>query len=159
MKSYEEYMDSEIEYLSKIPIGWSEVKIKNLVNNKINHFIDGDWIESPYIIESGIKIIQTGNIGVGKYIRKGNRYISSDTFIKLNCTEILPNDILICRLAEPVGRACQAPNIFKKMITSVDVCRLVAKEIYSNRFIVYFMSMHKYLQSCIPPKIFKNLAT
>ena len=76
-------------------------------------FCDGDWIEVKDQAESGIRLIQTGNIGIGDFINKEekSRYINEKTFINLNCTEVYPGDILISRLPDPIGRACIMPNI------------------------------------------------
>ena len=59
-------------------------------------FADGDWIESKDQADDGIRLIQTGNVGNGVYLDKGERarYIDEETFVRLNCTEVLPNDIL-----------------------------------------------------------------
>lgn len=84
-------------------------------------FADGDWIESPFITTDGIRLIQTGNIGEGIYRDQGYRYISDETFKTLGCTEVLPGDILISRLAGTVGRACLAPDLGTRMVVSVDV--------------------------------------
>lgn len=87
---------------------------------------DGDWIESKDQSEDGIRLIQTGNVGVGVYKDKAekSRFISEETFKRLNCTEVLPGDILISRLPDPVGRACVIPSLPKRMITSVD-CSII----------------------------------
>lgn len=100
-------------------------------------FTDGDWIESKDQSESGIRLVQTGNIGEGTYLEKEARakYISEGTFDKLKCTEIFSGDILVSRLPEPVGRACIVPEKAERMITAVDctICRpnesLINKEI------------------------------
>ena len=55
-------------------------KIKSLARPGYKTFVDGDWIESPYITPDGIRLIQTGNIGSGEYREKGFRYISEETF-------------------------------------------------------------------------------
>jgi type I restriction enzyme S subunit len=137
--------DSGVEWLGQIPAHWEVKKIKHLARNGYRTFIDGDWIEAPYITTEGIRLIQTGNVGIGEYIEQGFRYVSEDTFRDLHCTEVMPGDILICRLAEPVGRACLAPNLNEKMITSVDVCILKTRESTEARFIVYFLSSSNYL--------------
>ena len=87
---------------------------------------DGNWIESKDQSSVGIRLIQTGNIGVGGFIQKNNnaRYISEETFKRLNCTEIFPGDCLVSRLPNPVGRACIIPAIKERMITAVD-CAIV----------------------------------
>jgi type I restriction enzyme S subunit len=84
-------------------------------------FADGDWIESPFITTDGIRLIQTGNIGEGIYRDQGFRYISDETFKSLGCTEVVPGDILISRLAGTVGRSCLAPDLGTRMVVSVDV--------------------------------------
>ena len=66
-------------------------------------------------------MIQTGNIGEGIYRDQGFRYISDETFETLGCTEVLPGDILISRLAGTVGRSCLAPDLGTRMVVSVDV--------------------------------------
>lgn len=60
-------------------------------------FTDGDWIERKNQSKKGIRLIQTGNIGVGEYLDKPDkaRYISEETFKKLKCTEVFENDLLI----------------------------------------------------------------
>jgi type I restriction enzyme, S subunit len=137
--------DSGVEWLGKIPERWSVAPLRSLSRSGYKTFTDGDWIESPYIRDDGIRLIQTGNIGIGVYKEQGFRYIEDTTFNELRCTEVCPGDVLICRLADPVGRACPAPNLGVKMITSVDVCILKSAKIYDPRFIVYALSGEKYL--------------
>lgn len=108
-------------------------------------FTDGDWIESPYITDDGIRLIQTGNIGIGAYREQGFRYVSEETYFQLDCTEVLPGDVLICRLADPVGRACLAPDLGCRMITSVDVCILRTDPEVDRRFLVAYLSSSRYL--------------
>ena len=137
--------DSGVEWLGGIPTGWNVIPIRALARQGADSFIDGDWIEAPFITDDGVRLIQTGNIGTGYYKEQGFRYISDNTFRLLKCTEIEPGNILICRLAEPVGRACIAPDLGSRMITSVDVCILKTKDNIDARFIVYLMSSQPYL--------------
>ena len=110
-------------------------------------FTDGDWIESKDQSDSGIRLIQTGNIGNGEFLYKNDKakYISEDTFKRLNCTEVFPNDILISRLPEPVGRGCIIPDIGERMITAVDctICRVNAKLI-DRKYFCYFLESNTY---------------
>ena len=103
-------------------------------------FIDGDWIEAKDQAEDGIRLIQTGNVGVGVFKDKGDkaRYISEDTFKRLNCTEVKNGDILVSRLPDPVGRACIIPEGLGKTITAVD-CTIIrlADKILSKFFIAF----------------------
>ena len=106
-------------------------------------FADGDWIESKDQSEDGIRLIQTGNVGNGVYLDKGERarFIDEETFERLNCTEVLPRDILVSRLPDPVGRACIVPEGLGKTITAVD-CSIVRlrENILPEFFVAYTMT-------------------
>ncbi|MCQ5365765.1 restriction endonuclease subunit S [Anoxybacillus salavatliensis] len=132
-----------------LPEGWKLIDIKSIADRNQEHsFIDGDWIEAKYIENNGIRLIQTGNIGIGHFIEKETKkYISEKTFHELNCKEVKPGDILICRLAAPIGRACIAPDLGTKAITAVDVVILkVNQNEYSREYINYYLNFEKTLQ-------------
>ena len=145
LKPYTNYKPSGIEWLGDVPIHWEVRRVKELAKSEYKSFVDGDWIESPYITDRGIRLIQTGNIGIGEYREKGYRYISQQTFHELECTEFQPGDLLICRLGVPVARACLAPDLGVQMITSVDVCIFKPRSGVSPQFLVYQMSSPDYL--------------
>ena len=102
---------------------------------------DGDWIESKDQSSSGIRLIQTGNIGVGVYLDKFSRakYISEETFNKLECTEVFPGDIIVSRLPAPVGRACIVPDGLGRTIASVDctILRIDEKKFLKEYVLLY----------------------
>ncbi len=114
---------------------WEVVTLFKLAEGKKEYFNDGDWIESEHITTDGIRFIQTGNIGVGYFIEKHDRkYISEKSFASLSCKEINLGDLLICRLADPAGRACVLPDIGEsKVVTSVDVTIFRAPPSSANR--------------------------
>lgn len=109
-------------------------------------FTDGDWIESKDQSNKGIRLIQTGNIGCGEFNDKADhyRYISEETFIRLNCTEIYAGDILISRLPDPIGRSCIIPRMPHRMITAVDCTIVRPKNIINPNFLVYYTNSRQY---------------
>jgi len=129
---------------------WSQVKIKDIAKPGRENFIDGDWVEAPHIKDKGVRLIQTGNIGIGKFIDRSKKYISEESFKELNCKDVLPHDVLICRLAEPVGRSCIVPEDLGKSITSVDVVIFrVNEEKYDKEFIVQSINTQEFLGKCL----------
>ena len=94
--------DSGIEWIGEIPEGWKTIKIKQLQDLSVeNSFIDGDWIESPYITDAGIRYLTTGNVGDGHFKEQGNGYISEETFRELNCKYAYPDDFVIASFRVP----------------------------------------------------------
>lgn len=116
---------------------WKRKSLKRLANE----FLDGDWIESKDQSATGIRLVQTGNVGAGEFLAKdaNARYVSEDTFRRLRCTEIFPGDCLISRLPDPIGRACLLPNGLGRTITAVDctIARFDETQIIPSLFVSY----------------------
>ena len=129
---------------------WPMVKISNIAE-----FIDdGDWIESKDQSNSGIRLIQTGNVGIGEYIDKvgKERYISNETFTRLKCTEIFAGDVLLSRLPDPVGRTCILPKLGEKTITAVDCTIFRFSNLITAKYFV-FLTLSKEYQEKIDNKL------
>ena len=113
-------------------------------------FADGDWIESKDQASDGIRLIQTGNVGFGMYLDKPQnaKYISDDTFHRLNCLEIYAGDILISRLPEPAGRACLLPKSTERRITAVD-CTVIRTDasVIDRNYLLQFLCSEQYLKT------------
>ncbi len=124
--------------------GW---KIE-LLKNSCKVFDDGNWIESKDQSPSGIRLVQTGNIGFGFFKDKEDksRFISEETFVRLKCTEILPGDLLVSRLPDPVGKSCIIPDLKIKMITGVDCTIIRTKDFLKPEFLRYFQMSNSYLK-------------
>ena len=112
-------------------------------------FADGDWIESKDQSDIGIRLIQTGNVGFGRFKARDSkaRYISEETFKRLRCTEIKEGDLLVSRLPDPVGRACIIPQLVDKSITAVDCTIIRTKQeiLYSN-YLNYYCQSPQYFE-------------
>ncbi len=123
---------------------WQKVKLADACL----YFTDGDWIESKDQDFSGIRLIQTGNIGFGQFKNRSDkaRYINEETFDRLKCKFVLEGDCLISRLPDPVGRACIIPNIGERTITAVD-CTIVRfkKDFVYPDFFKYYSQSKNYI--------------
>lgn len=137
-----EMKDSGIPWIGQIPADWTLKRIKFLHNGEANSFVDGDWIESPYITNFGIRYLTTGNIGDGIFKRQGNGYITDETFKKLNCKFAYPGDLVISRLNAPYGRACILPFDEEKYVLAVDIVILRTNE--NKSFLCYLMQCEGY---------------
>lgn len=122
---------------SDLPTGWVITKLKEITTPlSLN---DGDWILSKNMSDKPeIKLIQLGSIGYGKYINKGFKYITNDTFDELNCTQIKPGYLLINRLINKNRLMTTIlPDIDGKLITAVDICWIAPSEEFDQEFMMY----------------------
>jgi len=138
--------DSGIEWIGEIPTGWEVKKIKNIADTSTeNSFVDGDWIESPYIEECGIRYITSGNIGSGVFKRQGNGFISDKTFSELKCKYAYAGDLVFSRLNSPYGRSCILPNEYDKYVIAVD--NVILRTAQDKRYICYVTQCSRYEES------------
>ena len=124
---------------------WQKKSLKDLCSI----FADGDWIEKKDQSVDGIRLVQTGNIKMGYFAERQDkaRYISEDTFNRLNCTEVKRGDILVSRLPDPVGRASIIPELKDKAITAVDCTIIRLKEEILPTYLNHYMQSPQYLSS------------
>ncbi|MGN0457777.1 MAG: restriction endonuclease subunit S [Eubacterium sp.] len=139
--------DSGIDWIGKIPEHWTTMRVKNLALSNNSLFMDGDWIESDVIVESGIRYLTTGNVGNGFYKEQGSGYITEETFKKLNCLKVYPGDLMISRLNEPIGRACIVPNDEDYYVVAVDNVILRPDKKHNKKYLMYCMNTPGYAEA------------
>lgn len=142
----EQKKSSGIQWIGNIPQEWELNKVKFLATEPGTLFIDGDWIESDVIEERGIRYLTTGNVGAGAYKEQGAGYISQETFTKLHCLKVLPGDLMVSRLNEPIGRACIVPDTENQYVVAVDNVIIRPNQGYSEKFLMYFMNTEGYAE-------------
>ena len=142
----EKMKPSGVEWIKDIPSSWDINKVKYLATEPGTLFLDGDWIESDVIEESGIRYLTTGNVGAGFYKEQGSGYISEKTFSELHCLNVYPGDLMISRLNEPIGRACIIPDTESRYVVAVDNVILRPNANYNKKFIMYGMNADGYAE-------------
>lgn len=142
----EQMKPSGIDWIKDIPSSWEINKVKYLATEPGTLFLDGDWIESDVIEESGIRYLTTGNVGAGFYKEQGSGYISEKTFSESHCLNVYPGDLMISRLNEPIGRACIIPDTESRYVVAVDNVILRPNANYNKKFIMYGMNADGYAE-------------
>ena len=127
--------NSGIPWIKEIPLTWNILKIKYISKKEYNSFVDGDWIESEYIADSGIRYLTSGNIGDGVFKNQGDGFITKETFNKLRCKYAYPGDLVFSRLNAPYGRSCILPNIEEKYVLAVD--NVILRTDANSQYICY----------------------
>ena len=79
--------------------------------NESQLFTDGDWVESKDQDPNGnVRLIQLADIGVGEFLDKSLKFLTTETAKQLKCTFLEKGDILVARMPEPIGRSCIFPG-------------------------------------------------
>ncbi|MDB9566108.1 restriction endonuclease subunit S [Providencia rettgeri] len=110
--------------LDKLPEEWRQTSILTSITHT-GLISDGDWVESKDQDPNGsVRLIQLADIGDGYFKNKSERFMTPEKVRSLNCTYLIPGDVLVARMPEPLGRACIFPDIGKNAVTVVDICLL-----------------------------------
>ena len=127
-------------YYGDLPESWSVATLSSLTHPSLLN--DGDWILSENMVPIGdVKLVQLGSVGSMRYVDKGFKYLTTETFNALGCTQIYPGFMLINRIVSDRLCACILPSIDGKLITTVDTCWIAPCENwYSLEYLMYAVS-------------------
>lgn len=118
--------------------GWDAVPLSAVAADG-GVFVDGDWVESKDQDPNGeIRLTQLADVGDSFFLDKSDRWINSNKFCELQCTEVLPGDILIARMPDPIARSTILPEgLGYSVITVVDVAILRAGTGWNSRYVMW----------------------
>lgn len=120
-QKYEEPVPPDTTGLPQLPAGWAYSRLESLVAPG-GFMTDGDWVESKDQDPNGdVRLIQLADVGDGVFRNKSSRFLTSEKARELGCTYLLPGDVLIARLGDPLGKTCLFPAVEKPCVTVVDV--------------------------------------
>lgn len=104
-------------------------------------FSDGDWVESKNQDPDGaVRLIQLADVGAGVFRDRSRRFVTPEKVEELGGTYLLPGDVLIARMPDPLGRACIFPDIGRPAITAVDVCIFRPSAENNPRYIAHIIN-------------------
>ena len=135
---------------------WKKIRLIDTTNKKIKwSFTGGPFgsnLQSSDYTNDGIRVIQLQNIGDGVFNNDYKIYTSEKKANELLSCNIYPNEILISKMGDPVGRACIVPEQEKRYVMCSDGIRIVVDEDkYSKDYIYYAINSEAFRL-----KIFKN---
>lgn len=112
--------------MKDLPDGWRSETVAALAAGGL--FSDGDWVESKDQDPAGeVRLTQLADVGIGMFRDRSDRWMRDDQAASLRCTYLQPDDVLIARMPEPLGRACLVPAGPGLAVTAVDVAILRIK--------------------------------
>ncbi len=138
---------------SKFRKCWVEIKLIDTADRSIKwSFIGGPFgsnLKSSDYVEEGIRIIQLQNIGDEKFKNKYKIFTSKEKADELLANNIYPNDIIISKMGDPVGRACFIPNDHQRYVMCSDGIRLVVDEKIYDKYFIFSLINDKRFRSSI----------
>ncbi len=124
-----------------LPCGWTLATLPELIG-VAGVFSDGDWVESKDQDPNGeVRLTQLADVGDGMFRDRSNRFLTLEKSEELRCTLLKPDDVLVARMPDPLGRACLFPALRQPCCTVVDVCIIrPGSPGIDNRWLMHFIN-------------------
>lgn len=120
---------------------WEEVSLIDVTNSNIKwSFIGGPFgsnLKASDYTSVGVRVIQLQNIGDGEFVEDSKIYTSVEKADELLANNIYPNDIILSKMGDPVGRACIIPDTHDRYVMCSDGIRLVVDESKHSKYFIY----------------------
>ena len=120
---------------------WEEKKLIDITDKKIKwSFIGGPFgsnLKSSDYTTQGIRVIQLQNIGDGEFLDNYKIFTSEQKANELLSCNIYPDEIILSKMGDPVGRACLIPHKHNRYLMCSDGIRLVVDEKLFSKYFIY----------------------
>lgn len=149
---------------SQSPSEWCRVTCEQIVIDPKADIVDGPFgsnLKASEYTDSGVPIARIQNVKRFKFIDKNIRFVTSTKAEELKRHSFIGGDILITKLGDPLGLACEVPNSFDSGIIVADLVRLRANtSVCSKKFIIYLLNspvviaqLEKHIKGSTRPRI------
>jgi len=129
--------------MTELPTGWATATVEELAAREPASITDGPFgsaLKRSHYTETGARVVRLGNLGDGKFIDDDKAYVPIDHFETLQRHKVLPGDILVAALGDPLGRACRAPDYLGPAIVKADCFRVRPHEAVSASLLVHWLN-------------------
>lgn len=122
-------MKAPVEFnpLGELPVGWTWQPLQNLTANPKQDVVDGPFgsdLKASEYVATGVPIARLQNIDRNAFVTKNIKYLTPEKAAELSRHEFRPNDILITKLGDPLGKACIVPGSIGHGVIVADLVRV-----------------------------------
>ena len=122
---------------------WNQVSLGSLASES-GAFVDGPFgsrLKASEYLETGIPVVRLQNVRPNKFNADNLRFISQSKANELQRHNFKANDVVITKLGEPCGVACQVPTTQESGIIVADVVRFRGDtNCIDHRYLIYFLN-------------------
>lgn len=117
----------EFNALGELPAGWAWKPLQSLTKNPKQDVVDGPFgsnLKASEYVSEGVPIARLQNIDRNVFVTKNIRFLTLEKAQELARHEFKPDDILITKLGDPLGKACIVPESIGRGVIVADLVRV-----------------------------------
>jgi len=137
----------------KVAPAWQKKRLIDTADKNVKwSFIGGPFgsnLKASDYVKSGVRVIQLQNIGDGVFNDEYKIYTSEKKADELLSNNIYPNEIIMSKMGDPVGRACLIPENENRYVMCSDGIRLVVDKKQYSKYFVYTLINSKFFRALV----------
>jgi type I restriction enzyme S subunit len=141
------FIDTENEFIGKIPSGWSFKRLKHVATVKGRIGFRGYTVQDIVGFGEGAITLSPSNVLNHKLILEENTYLSWKKYYESPEIMIYENDIVFVKTGSTIGKTALMPKTDEKMTLNPQL--VVFKKIRINPEFLYFLFTTSYIQKII----------
>ena len=131
----------EFNALGTLPDDWSWQPLQSLTANPKQDVVDGPFgsnLKASEYVSAGVPIARLQNIDRNTFVTKNIRFLAPAKAAELARHEFKPDDILITKLGDPLGKACIVPASIGRGVIVADLVRVRPDEkLVDRKYLTY----------------------
>jgi len=131
----------EFNALGELPDGWSWQPLQSLTANPKQDVVDGPFgsdLRASEYVSTGVPIARLQNVDRNAFVTKNIRFLTHEKAADLARHEFRPDDILITKLGDPLGKACIVPASIGRGVIVADLVRVRPDEnLVDRKYLTY----------------------
>ncbi|WP_050026545.1 restriction endonuclease subunit S [Verrucomicrobium sp. BvORR034] len=144
MRSFRPFSAHKHETPFDLPAGWAWAPLGNLMAAEDGAMCDGPFGSKlkteHYVPAKGYAVLRLGNIGVGYFIHGKEGHISREHFESLPSNHVVPGDLLVAGLADPLVRCCEVPQDIGPAVNKSDCFRVRLSKHIDRSYVRHFLN-------------------
>lgn len=124
-------------------MSYQEVTLDSLADGK-GAFVDGPFgsrLKASEYVDAGVPVLRLQNIRTNQYDGDNLRFITNSKADELSRHDYKPGDVVIAKLGDPCGVACQIPKSSNSGIIVADVVRFRGrKNEIDHKYLTYYLN-------------------
>lgn len=109
------------------PKGWEVKGLGEIAATEKFSIVDGPFgshLKASEYTDSGVRVIRVNNIFPNEFNHEDIRYVSVEKYKTIKRSTVRPNDIVMAKVGNTIGKTCVFPNSIEFAVLTANVCKI-----------------------------------
>jgi type I restriction enzyme S subunit len=130
--------------VDKNPKHFPEATLEEIASKTKFGIVDGPFgshLKAEEYTDTGVRVIRVNNIKPNRFNFEDIRYVSPEKYETIKRSTVRPNDIIMAKVGNTIGKACVFPKEIEFAVLTANVCKITVDSKQANPvFISYQMN-------------------